>query len=731
MLSQFINKFRNTSKSLISAAEKSGRRFIACAALCGLSVFAAAAAPADLDRTFGTNGVVLKSIGDSSHFNDVAVQTDGKIVAVGASSINGNMGYLAARFNPDGTPDATFGGGSGYISLNPGGANSYVKTVMILPDGKILLVAHNDATKDIDVLRRLPNGDADVSFNGTGSLTFAIGSGDDVPADALVQPDGKILIAGNCVDSSGGTPQPKLCFARLNPNGTFDNTFGSQNSAPGRNMIQGAAGMNSPTIKSIALLPDGKIIAAGDFFYPVFPQYFLMRLGANGVIDTNFGSQGFVFPPTVNSNRVEKIIVTPHGRLLVGGTSTSDVVVNGQSASNFFVAMFNFDGTADPAFGGVRYVDFDNRTDVLRDLALQPNGTIIAVGFSQSTVDAPADFATARLLLNGNPDPFYGSAGKHIHSMNGSEELYAVAVQPNGRIVGAGKATVNGSSQTALIRYLGRNTIGDFDGDGKADIAVFRSSNASWYVLRSSNNQMQAAQFGIPTDKPVAADYDGDGKTDIAVYRSGNWYVLQSSNNAFRAFQWGTAADTPVPMNFYGSGRADFAVFSQNGFWHYLSNPDSSPGLGGAASSFMFGQNGDIPVPGFYDNDASTDFAVFRPSNGTWYIKPGNGSQMQSMHWGTNGDIPQAADFDGDLKTDFAVYRPSNGTWYVLRSSDNQFQAARWGASEDIPAARDYDGDGRADFGVFRPSNGTWYLLQTTKGFAATQFGTNGDSPSN
>ena len=187
MLNQFTNKFRNTSKSLISAAEKSVCRFVACAALCGLSVFAAA--PADLDRTFGTNGVALKSIGDSSRFNDVAVQTDGKIAAVGASSINGNMGYLAARFNPDGTPDATFGGGSGYISLNPGGANSYVKTVTILPDGKILLVAHNDATKDIEVLRRLPNGDADVSFNGTGSLTFAIGSGDDVPADALVQPE--------------------------------------------------------------------------------------------------------------------------------------------------------------------------------------------------------------------------------------------------------------------------------------------------------------------------------------------------------------------------------------------------------------------------------------------------------------------------------------------------------------------------------------------------------------
>jgi hypothetical protein len=104
---------------------------------------------------------------------------------------------------------------------------------------------------------------------------------------------------------------------------------------------------------------------------------------------------------------------------------------------------------------------------------------------------------------------------------------------------------------------------------------------------------------------------------------------------------------------------------------------------------------------------------------------------MQSVQFGTNGDIPQTADFDGDSRTDYAVYRPSNGTWYILRSSDSQFQAAQFGASGDIPAARDYDGDGRADYAVFRPSNGTWYLLQTTKGFAATKFGLDGDVPSN
>jgi uncharacterized delta-60 repeat protein len=735
MQNQLINKFRNTGKSLISTAEKQARLFFVCAALCGLSAFAVAA-PADLDRTFGTNGVSFNSFGGSSRFEDVAVQPDGKILAVGANSANGNSQYLAARFNEDGTLDGTFGDGSGYILLSPGGANNYIKRVMILSDGKILFIAHNDATKNIDVLRRLPNGDVDTSLNGTGALSIAVGSGDDVPADALVQPDGKILIAGACVDGSvNGSPQSKICFVRLNPNGSLDNNFISQTGAAGKFVVQAPDNIVSPMIKSIALLPDGKIVAAGNFNLSFFQQTFFMRLNANGVVDTSFGNQGYAFMPVIVNPiyRVEKIVVTPHGKLLVAGTTASDVIVQNVSGdANFFVAMLNLDGSLDPNFGGVRFVDFQHRFDTLRDLAVQPDGKIVVVGYTQSNIDAPADFASARLLLNGNPDPSYGSAGKHIHSLNGSEELNAIAVQPNGRVVGAGKATVDGNFQATLVRYLGRSTVGDFDSDGRADIAVFRPSNGTWYIFRSSDNQSQAAQFGISTDKPVAADYDGDGKTDIAVYHSGVWYILQSSNNAFRAFQHGVAGDIPKPINFYGNGRADLAVFSLTGVWSVMSNPlEVSPNLGTAMYTERFGQSGDVPVPGFYDNDPAEDFAVFRPSNGTWYIKRTGTVGSQAVQFGSNGDIPQAADFDGDGRTDTAVYRPLNGTWYVLRSSDNQFQAAQFGASGDVPAVRDYDGDGRADYAVFRPSNGTWYLLQTTKGFAAAKFGLDGDVPSN
>ena len=243
----------------------------------------------------------------------------------------------------------------------------------------------------------------------------------------------------------------------------------------------------------------------------------------------------------------------------------------------------------------------------------------------------------------------------------------------------------------------------DYDGDGRADFATLRpledNQQAVWHVNRSSGGAPVREQWGSTFfgDVPLPADYDGDGRADLAVWRPlfGDWQILRSSDRGFTIWRFGRESDLPVPADFDGDRRVDQAVYS-DGLWQIF-------GSVVGVTETRLGSGLDLPVPGDYDGDGRAEAAVFDPINVRWIIAQAGSATPRIVQWGAAGDIPVPADFDGDRRTDIAIWRPSTGAWWIISSRTGGILSATWGAAGDRPEPADFDGDGKADLAVYRP----------------------------
>lgn len=282
---------------------------------------------------------------------------------------------------------------------------------------------------------------------------------------------------------------------------------------------------------------------------------------------------------------------------------------------------------------------------------------------------------------------------------------------------------------------LANGTYNDVDGDGRADLMVYRSSENSFYSRSSLDGSLIVRQIGQPGDSvSLTLDFDGDGKSDFSTARYNNpitWRILNSSTDLIQETDWGSSSsgDFFATGDYDGDGRADLGVY-RTGVWYIL---ESSTGT---VRYEYWGRSGDFPTPSDFDRDGKADLAITRSENGqrVWYIRRSSDQAMRVVIWGLSSDafFSGRVDFDGDGASDHLVVRTVGGQryFYVLRSSDMQMQVMNWGLSSDLIKLGDYDGDGRTDPTVIRTLNGekVWCILQSSTGQPRIEtFGITGD----
>jgi hypothetical protein len=362
-----------------------------------------------------------------------------------------------------------------------------------------------------------------------------------------------------------------------------------------------------------------------------------------------------------------------------------------------------------------------------------PNTAVSWTGGSSQTVTwnvagttaTPVSAATVKISLSTDGGNTFPTVLLSSTANDGTETITVPNVNTTTariKVEGEGKIffDISDANFTITSTFTPNRHYYDFDGDFKDDVSVYRNGN--WYLQRSTAGFL-GIPFGNSTDKTVAADYDGDGKADSAIYRPSavdnqpDFYVLLTNGFVLQGVAWGTTGDLPCVADWDGDNKADYCVWRPANADYFILYSN------GNTQHYRFGLSTDKLVTGDYDGDNKADYAVFR--SGIWYIQRSTAG-FTSISFGLPTDIPVPSDFDGDGKTDVAVYR--NGTWYILGSTVG-FTAYSFGNSTDIPAPADYDGDNKSDVTVYRPSDGTWYMLRSTSGFAAIPFGLNGDKP--
>lgn len=485
-----------------------------------------------LDATFGTGGIVTTSFGMYSldEANDLAIQSDGKIIAVGyTADANTNLDIFSmARYNSDGTLDNNFGAGGRVVTSVVADFNCRAVAVDLQTDGKILVAGYaNDsnmtATQNgyFAVVRYLSNGTPDSTFGSNGIASFQIAAvlmPDVLLGDMLLQPDSFIVIGGlayiNMVDGD-------MVFMRLDPNGVPDTAFGTAGTSVQAPPFGGA----NPT--ALALQQDGRIVVACLIDAGNHNDPMMTKLNTDGSVDLNFGISGFIFPSYGFSSAFLGVSIQSDGNILACGFADTGAVI----------ARFYDDGLADASFGtgGSVIIPIGSQFDAnFDDMIIQPDGKILAAGM------ADAMFVLVRVTTSGVLDGTFGTGGI-VQTQIGSsinDMAHAVELQQDGKIVLAGYSfsmNINSPGVYALARY--NNSAAMSVGEqAVSTVNVFPNPASDIITIRSNNPSVVNTIFIYSLTGEVVCSFTSptpEVKVDISLLPAGVYTIVMSSEGSY------------------------------------------------------------------------------------------------------------------------------------------------------------------------------------------------------
>jgi uncharacterized delta-60 repeat protein len=341
-----------------------------------------------IDTGFGKSGKVTTDFaGGFDQVLGMALQNDGRIIAVGYAKTKTGKDWGVARYNPDGSLDSSFGTG-GKVTTDFANSFDSADAVAIQKDGRIIIAgfATTSTNMDFALVRYNADGSLDSSFGTSGKVTTDFSKGpDNAPAVAL-QSDGKIIAAGRARTSWSGFD---FALVRYNADGSIDSSFGTGGK------VTTDLGGNAEGIRAMAIQSDARIVVAGFTSYKETNLNFAVaRYQADGSLDTSFGKGGKVitdFSPGFE-DAAHSVAIQSDGRIIAVGHS-----VQGGANYDFALARYNTDGSADSSFGnqGLLLTDLGTAHDWPFGTAIQKDGNLIVVGRLRN-VATGFDFAIVR-----------------------------------------------------------------------------------------------------------------------------------------------------------------------------------------------------------------------------------------------------------------------------------------------------------------------------------------------